>query len=93
MQTKYDPDEALRITKVSAMFEGETYNFAVHNSGGLFMVMLHSHELLCGFFEKPPLCSRAEKDPCTIQHYDLKHAIRESIGQHQKKMHRLKIVT
>ena len=90
MVIRYNPDEALRITGVRAMFEGETYTFDVHNEALRFRVILKEHELRSGFFEKKGKCCRyVANDPCTMIDFDLKTAIRMSIESHQQRAHHL----
>lgn len=89
---EYSKDEALRITSVSAMIEGHTYIFRVHNSGGRFMVMLERHEFPQGFFEKTAKCCANVADPCMCESRDFKDALRQSIEMHQRQVHYLKIL-
>lgn len=89
----YNPDEALRITSVTAMLEGDSYIFNVRNSGGTFTTMLMRHEYPQGFFEKDAKCCENVADPCSAQSKNLKDAIRQSIAMHQKFAHYLKVVS
>lgn len=82
----YDPDEALRIVSVSAMFEGDTYVCRVHNSGGRFMVMLEEHQFPRGFFETEIKRCKHTADPCAAESRNLKDAIRRVIAEHHHKV-------
>lgn len=90
MKEDYNPDEALRITEVRAMFEGDTYTFDVHNEARKFKVILKEHEFRSGFFEKKGSCCKyVANDPCTKVDSDLKIAVRMSIESHQHRAHHL----
>lgn len=89
----YNKDEALRITSVSAMIEGHTYMFRVHNSDGRFFVMLERHEFPKGFFEKHAVCCKNVANPCSFESRDIKNAVRQSIAMHLKLVPHLKVVT
>ena len=93
----YDPDEALRVTEVTLMFEGETYTFQVRNSNRLFTLMLASHTLHGDKPNELVACKHAGADnthfdPCTAESRDIKDAARKSIKAHRAKFHFLKAV-
>ena len=85
---EYIHDEALRVTEVTAMYEGNTYRFTVRNSGGTFFVCMVGHTL-------PGLrgieCRRVS-DPVPADRRNLKEAIWESIQKHTALVHQLSIV-
>jgi hypothetical protein len=85
----YDHDEALRVVGVTAMFEGNTYEFRVHNSKGAYTVYLLGHTLP----GEDGLECRHAGDPCAHAHRNLKDAIDRSIQEHSRRFHHLKVIT
>ena len=93
----YDPDEALRVTEVSLMFEGETFTFQVRNSNKLFTLMLARHIMRGDKPNELVMCKHAGSDnthfePCTGESPNIKDAARKSIAEHKAKFHFLKAV-
>ena len=93
----YDPDEALRVTEVTLMFEGETFTFQVRNSNKLFTLMLSGHQMRGDKIGEIVMCKHAGADntrfePCTSELRNIKDAARKSISEHKVKFHFLKAV-
>ena len=93
----YDQDEALRVTRITLMFEGETFTFEVRNSNKLFTLMLASHTICSDKPHELVMCKHAGADnthyePCTGVSRDIKDAARKSIAVHKAKFHFLKTV-
>ena len=84
----YDPDEAHRVVGLTTMLEGHTYTFRIHNTRGMFTVMLESHRFP-GLEVK--MCRHVD-DPCMVEHRSLKDGARECIDIHLKKSHHLSVV-
>jgi site-specific DNA-adenine methylase len=91
--SEYKKDEAYRITGAITMVNGHTYTHRVHNSGGMFTVMLESEEFPKGFFEKRAKYCKNVSNPCAVESRDLKDALIRSIEMHQKLVHHLKVVS
>ena len=93
----YDPDEALRVTEVTLMFEGETFAFQVKNINKIFTLMLSRHEMRGDKIGEIVMCKHAGADnthfePCTGESSNIKDAARKSILEHRAKFHFLKAV-
>ncbi len=91
----YDPDEALWITEVSVLLEGQRYKFNVRNSGGQFMLMIVQHMMRGTLPHEIVLCRHCGEDngifePCTAVSRDIKEAARRSIAEHNAKYHFMK---
>ena len=85
---EYNHDEALRIVGVTAMFEGHTYEFRVHNSEGRYMLYMVGHT----FPGEAQVKCRHLEEPCTYSERNLKFAIDSSIKEHTRRFHHLKVV-
>ncbi len=88
----YDPDEALRMTKVELMLEGDTYAFDVHNEAGSYMLVLIRHDCAGKAPFETVACRHAGNDssafePCTMMSENLKDAARRSIKEHRTRFH------
>ena len=96
-QNDYDADEALRVTEISLMIEGQTYRFRVSNSNKIFTLMLTEHILQGDKPHEIVMCKHAGADncyfdPCSGASSDIKTAARKSIAEHKAKFHFLKTV-
>ncbi len=95
IKSDYDADEALRVTEVTLMFEGETFTFQVRNSNKLFTLMLSRHVMRTDKPNEMVVCKHSGADnmhfePCTAESSDIKEAAIKSIKEHRAKFHFLK---
>lgn len=96
-QNEFDPDEALRVTQVQVMLDGDTYNFRVSNNAGVFRVMLAEHTSPGAKPHEVIQCKHASPDnhhtdPCASESRNLKDATRSSIAIHRARFHFLREV-